>query len=361
MHLVLKNGTQTLFEGDHASGSETFQEELREKIHRKGLEEVLDLTFEALERRGYALPRVYLNKGGSNLLLSGRGLPSEMRRMEVRSPLLETIVRDKMIYVNDACRQDSSLQIEKDPMLLVQEKGLIASYFPLVDKLDGVLVANYHLSLNPEEIKLFRRVAYDLGSAMSVDLERDQSRKEVLQLKADLEDLKKRDNATGLYNKQTFHKDLARALNLVHNQKKNYYLLLADIDNLKKFNDQFGHAKGDVLVADVGEYWRSLPELYGYRVGGDKFALIVPAVGKRDDMYMLNLARSIKKNIQKLPVPRGAIPITVSLGLALSDLLFIDGEAWYAKGNSALAEAKKEKNCGIYLIESAGQTVQARV
>ncbi len=361
MHLILKKGAETLFEGDHVCGSDAFLEEIQEMIRGKELETILDLTFNALGRRGYALPRVYLSKGENQLLLHGAGLPPEMRKMEINSSLLEEIVRKKMTYINDECRKDSSLWVKNDPMFLVPEQGLVASYFPLMGRLEGVLVANYPLSLALEETRLFRRVAFEVGSAMLLNMERERYQKELHLLRTKMEDIKKRDNATGLYNKQAFHKYLAHCMSLVHAQEKHYYLLLADLDNLKKFNEEFGHAEGDFLVAGVGEYWRSLPESHGYRVGGDKFALVVPATGNRNDFYMLDLARKVKKDIQKLPVPEGAAPVTASLGLALSDQSFPDSEAWYAQGNYALAEAKKERNCGIYLIEGMGQTVHARV
>ncbi len=87
MHMVLKKGAETLFEGDHVSGSDAFLEEVQEKIRGKGLEAILDITFNALGRRGYALPRVYLSKGEDQLLLHGvgkywRGLP-ESRKYRV--------------------------------------------------------------------------------------------------------------------------------------------------------------------------------------------------------------------------------------------------------------------------------------
>lgn len=55
-------------------------------------------------------------------------------------------------------------------------------------------------------------------------------------------------------------------------------LMLIDIDNLKVVNDTLGHAAGDALIAEIGRRLsRVLAGCLACRIGGDEFAVLVPA------------------------------------------------------------------------------------
>jgi diguanylate cyclase (GGDEF)-like protein len=88
-----------------------------------------------------------------------------------------------------------------------------------------------------------------------------------------------RDGLTGLFNHRHFHERLhdecARALRY----ELPLSLLMFDIDDFKRFNDEFGHQRGDEVLREVATLLASgirrgidLPARYG----GEEFAVILP-------------------------------------------------------------------------------------
>ena len=55
-------------------------------------------------------------------------------------------------------------------------------------------------------------------------------------------------------------------------------LAMFDIDHFKRYNDEFGHLKGDEILSRLGEIVRSTIRRidYGFRYGGDEFAVLLP-------------------------------------------------------------------------------------
>src|SRR6266508_4482375 len=60
------------------------------------------------------------------------------------------------------------------------------------------------------------------------------------------------DGLTGLGNHRAFQEELARQLEHSRRHGSRLSLLLVDVDDLKKVNDEQGHAGGDELLAAVG-------------------------------------------------------------------------------------------------------------
>lgn len=87
-------------------------------------------------------------------------------------------------------------------------------------------------------------------------------------------DLAGTDFLTGLKNRNTFDTDIHN-LNQ-RSGKQDIAMVSIDLDNLKKINDEFGHAEGDEYIKASVELIRSV--LSGdnmlYRVGGDEFAAV---------------------------------------------------------------------------------------
>ncbi len=80
----------------------------------------------------------------------------------------------------------------------------------------------------------------------------------------------KLDVITNLPNRNAFEKYMSHAKN---NFKS---ILMIDLNNLKKYNDEMGHATGDKYLNATAQTLASSLEKYGslYRVGGDEFCLV---------------------------------------------------------------------------------------
>ena len=85
------------------------------------------------------------------------------------------------------------------------------------------------------------------------------------------------DSLTGLPNRRRFLADLDRVLAEAARSGTRFAVALCDLDGFKGVNDVHGHARGDQLLAEVGERLRKLagPSVLLARLGGDEFGTIL--------------------------------------------------------------------------------------
>ena len=129
-----------------------------------------------------------------------------------------------------------------------------------------------------------------------------------------------KDPMTGLYNRFCF---VSHAVPLVEESKehgKNAMIMFADINDLKKINDRYGHAFGDRAINTVAEAVKeSIGEdnAIGIRYGGDEFLVIAANASRK---YAEDIKRSIIAHIEK-ENRLGINPVrfSVSIGYVLTD------------------------------------------
>ena len=88
------------------------------------------------------------------------------------------------------------------------------------------------------------------------------------------------DELTGLMNRRGFIMMANKQLQIVDRSGDKLLLLFADVDNLKKVNDSYGHEAGDALLIKAAKVLSSLrsSDIIA-RLGGDEFAILVPDSG----------------------------------------------------------------------------------
>jgi len=82
------------------------------------------------------------------------------------------------------------------------------------------------------------------------------------------------DELTGLPNRRKFIPDGERAIDNAEKGGDPVGIIIWDIDHFKQYNDQFGHTKGDKLLAELGEIMNTSlrhDDLTTARWGGDEF------------------------------------------------------------------------------------------
>jgi diguanylate cyclase (GGDEF)-like protein len=113
-------------------------------------------------------------------------------------------------------------------------------------------------------------------------------------LLAELADLAHTDSLTGAANRRAWDSQLDRALARSRRTGETMSVALADIDSLKATNDVHGHAAGDQLLAGVVQRWSAVlrPDDFVARIGGDEFAVLLPACTPDDISDVLTRLRA---------------------------------------------------------------------
>ena len=133
---------------------------------------------------------------------------------------------------------------------------------------------------------------------------------------------------------------------------KNIYLNLAciDIDNFKKFNDNYGHDFGDKVLKKVADTMKAsisyLEEAYPIRIGGDEFLIIGIGIDKNRFKAVMNkLCLMIEDS--KLSYENELVGIRISIGVSEMITDHVDTyKELYEKADSQLYKAKEAgKGC----------------
>ncbi|MCB2047786.1 MAG: sensor domain-containing diguanylate cyclase [Novosphingobium sp.] len=167
------------------------------------------------------------------------------------------------------------------------------------------------LSLNApdafEALKNVRRVARALADSMSLALSN-------IALREKLRTQSLRDPLTGLYNRRYMEDALERLVSLAERTGSATSVLMIDLDNFKRLNDENGHAKGDAVLRDVAaQLVASLrPSDVVSRYGGEELVVILPSCGLTDAELK---AEILRQRIESLTEAHG-IEITASIGIA---------------------------------------------
>jgi two-component system cell cycle response regulator len=114
-----------------------------------------------------------------------------------------------------------------------------------------------------------------------------------------LDRLINRDHLTDLLAKKRFDEEFEHRLKALPTVGKPLSVLMADIDNLKKINDQHGHLLGEFIVGAVG---RIIGELHAEggrlatRFGGDEYQTILPGLTKKE---ALRVAEEVRRRVEE--------------------------------------------------------------
>lgn len=90
--------------------------------------------------------------------------------------------------------------------------------------------------------------------------------------------LARSDGLTGAPNRRTWDHELGRAFHSAEETAGPLSVALLDLDHFKRYNDEFGHQAGDLLLREAVAAWSGLlrPGEVLARYGGEEFGLILP-------------------------------------------------------------------------------------
>jgi diguanylate cyclase (GGDEF)-like protein len=143
------------------------------------------------------------------------------------------------------------------------------------------------------------------------------------------------DSLTGAFNRSAVIERAVKALRV-----DRAVMILLDIDEFKKINDDFGHPTGDVVILGIVNCLRETLGDQGIlgRVGGEEFTVVLPGYSMDDGLKMAERMRAaIADHTFQPPVNRS---ITASFGVS-DNRAGTDFDTAYGLADSALYAAKR--------------------
>ena len=136
---------------------------------------------------------------------------------------------------------------------------------------------------------------------------------------------------------------------------------MIDLDHFKDINDRHGHAAGDLVLTEVARRLsaRLSPADLIARIGGEEFLIALPdATLGTARMTAERLCKVIAGDPVPLPGGRGAVQVTISVGLALGPGLGPDPAEGLARdalsrADAALMAAKAEGRNQVTVASAA--------
>jgi len=161
------------------------------------------------------------------------------------------------------------------------------------------------------------------------------------------------DELTQLRNRRDFMQTFQRYLNNYRSSDDWLCVAIADIDFFKKFNDFYGHPKGDDCLRAIGGAFNRLKDTMGVyvaRVGGEEFALLW---FEQEISHVDAVVSRVNKLIKALKIPHEqsnvSDHVTLSMGVYVERCgASTDADEIYNSADKALYSAKGNgRNCTI--------------
>ena len=316
--------------------------ELLEKRIKNAIRAKDSLTFSEIERMLKQLPsNIFLKDTEGKYVFAThywRHLTHDDPNWTIRGKTDLDIRKDK---------HNAKIAMEADKKILTTGQG---TDYIIEENYDGV----------QEFLQLIKRPTYDEKGNINgiIALINDVTKQHLLEL--ELEKRSKTDPLTGLLNKGATE-ELIRMmlLNYYKDNKENSKcaLIMIDIDKFKEINDTLGHAKGDRVLAAIGNIIKESfkgKDVAG-RIGGDEFMVFLRDIEIKENALLM--AERLEKQTAKLIMrPEINSYVSLSIGIAILPDHGKTFEDLYAAADKALYYVKKRgrANWKLYSEELSG-------
>lgn len=200
------------------------------------------------------------------------------------------------------------------------------------------------------------RVAVIVASVMIAYIY-EQERKSIKRL----EWLANIDGVTGVFNHRYFQSKLEEEITRADERGSTLGMLMIDLDNFKKFNDNYGHKAGDLLLSKTSEIFMNETKEQGIvcRYGGDEFAILLPDANSES---ILSVIEHIRKSFDKMTHLEEyfTLPnkVTLSAGYSIYPYLARDKDALIMQSDSALYQAKNMGRNNVQLYRDIFEDIK---
>ena len=151
------------------------------------------------------------------------------------------------------------------------------------------------------------------------------------------------DGLTGMNNRRLFEKTIAEEIERAQRYGNELSVIMVDVDNFKKLNDEFGHLLGDEALRQVSNIFHQNMRKSDVvcRYGGEEFVVLAPQTSGE---HARTMAEKLRKAVEAFPFPGVPRPVTITAGVAS-----------YPANGSTRDELVKAADVALYQAKQAGR------
>ena len=246
----------------------------------------------------------------------------------------------------------NSVEQQRTIIKLENEK-LIASLEASNNKVRNFIFIAFILLLSVTLLFLSLRYRHNLKTAAVINKTND----ELKQAYIEIENVALTDSLTLLMNRRAIDKNIQDQYLNFKRHKRNFCVILIDIDFFKQFNDTYGHHCGDMVLKEVAQCIKATARGSDEvaRWGGEEFLVFLPATTLENGKLT---AERTRKAVEELtidyvqPDSGGSIKLnlTVTLGVTSVWRDDISSDSIIVRADKALYEGKEQgRNCVVTL------------
>lgn len=244
-------------------------------------------------------------------------------------------------FIDSKMDDENADKYRRDINRLLKTKDSVGSEYEIAAKNGGTVWVSLRAHCVTDRVGELVRV---LGVLTNIDNEK--------KLNLQLAEKASYDFLSGLYNRNTFEKELEEVLAL--SASKKLAVLFVDIDDFKFINDRFNHTIGDEAIKFTAGKLKNVTEKGGLagRFGGDEFVLCLTDSEQVDDVEQLCV--DIIDELYEgyfCEQANTQMNIRVSIGVSLSPQHSSNGKTLIAQADEAMYFVKKNGKSNYHFYD----------
>jgi diguanylate cyclase (GGDEF)-like protein len=177
----------------------------------------------------------------------------------------------------------------------------------------------------------------------------------VIEFNYHFENLTSIDSLTGVYNRQFFDRQMPVEIERAMRSGASLSMLVLDIDDFKRVNDELGHKKGDEALVAVAEIVRrNLRKVdLAFRYGGEELVILLPGTPEFEAVHTAERLRRVIHQYRGFRDHRGGTrEITVSVGVAVYPDTAKTADELFIQADEAMYRAKQRGKNQVVLYSN---------
>lgn len=148
------------------------------------------------------------------------------------------------------------------------------------------------------------------------------------------------DGLTGIFNRRFFEVRISEEIERAHRHKSGMAVIMADIDQFKHLNDEFGHLLGDEVLRQVSSLFQQQLRKIDVvcRYGGEEFGILLSLTS---DPHAFAVAEKLRRAVENWHFPGVPRKVTISAGVAVFPEQGTTRDALVSAADAGLYAAKQ--------------------